>query len=68
MKYEMDLDYGISLVAHYTNDIVKGYEITKVLINGTVVELTEDQKEELIEEIIMTEVYFEDEEIINLDD
>jgi hypothetical protein len=69
MIYKMDLDYGINLVAHYENDIVNGYVITSVTVNGSNVELTEDQKEELIEEIIVAEVYLEDEEeTVHLDD
>jgi hypothetical protein len=68
MKFEMLLDFDMQLVADYTGDIVNGYKVSEVRINGSVVELTKKQMKELYGVIHEEDLFFHEEELFLLNE
>lgn len=68
MKFEMLLDFDMQLEADYSGDIVNGYEVSQVRINGCLVVLNGSQMEELQEAIHEQDLFFHEEELSLLDE
>lgn len=62
-EFEMLLDFDMQLEADYTGDIINGYKVSEVRINGSVINLTKKQMEELFEAISEQDLFFDEEEL-----
>ena len=62
----MLLDYDLQLVAKYHQSLFN-YIIDEITINGSPVKFTETQRQELIEDILEAEVFFEDDNVVILE-